>query len=296
MLVDRILVPLDGSSTAEAVLPHVRRLLRRHDATLILVRAVTPPPVEHAAMVVQAMEDAAREYLEGMKARLERAGVDVQVDLGVGGPATVVVSAARRRKATMIALATHGSTGLKRLLLGSVAEELVRLSPVPVLAVRPFHSYELRPKGGEEFAPVRNLLLPVDDAALALTAIDDVAKLAELFDSRVILLKILLRKGGKAPSTEAVEKAREELRGLGKRLERRGVETLQLVEAGEAVKGILSATRFHEADLVALPTHGRRGLRRLFLGSVSEEVLRKSTVPLLILRAEHAKGKVRKGS
>lgn len=284
MMVDRILVPLDGSMTAEAVLPQVRRLLKRNDSELILVRAVVPPPVENAALMIEAVQIAAEEYIAGLKQKLEAAGVRVKTQVRLGGPSTVILKVAAELKATMIALATHGSTGLKRLLLGSVAEELIRLSPLPILAVRPFYSYELSTKGGAEFEPLRNILLPVDEAALGALAIEPVAKLAELFESRVVLLKVLQPKGRKPVTEAATEAARKELTALSKRIEKRGVETGVVVGQGDAIEEILKSVRFHEIDLIAMPTHGRRGLKRLLLGSVTEQVLREARVPMLILR------------
>jgi nucleotide-binding universal stress UspA family protein len=287
MTIERILVPLDGSQTAEKVLPHVRRLLRREDSELVFVRAVVPPPVEHAALMVEAAEKAAEEYLAGLRERFEKAGVDVRTVVRVGAPGSVILEAAKSEKATLIAIATHGSSGVKRLLLGSVAEELVRHSPVPVLAVRPFFSYELTTKDGGEFDPVRTLLLPVDEAALAAIAIEPVSRLAEMFESRVTLVKVLPPKGGKPASEGAEKAARKDLASVAKRIGRRGVETRVEILRGSAVEGILGAAT--GADLIVMPTHGRSGLKRLFLGSVTEEVLRGARVPVLIVRPVKAK-------
>jgi nucleotide-binding universal stress UspA family protein len=287
MAVERILVPLDGSLTAEKVLPHVRRLLRREDSELILVRAVVPPPVEHAALMVEAAQKAAEEYLEGIRARFEKAGVDAEVVVRLGSPGSVILDVARERKATLVAIATHGSSGVKRLLLGSVAEDLVRHSPVPILAVRPFFEYSLAAKDGGEFDPVGTILFPVDEVALAAIAIAPVSRLAEMFESRVTLVKVLPSKGGKPASEGAEEAARKDLGSVAKRIGKRGVETRVEVLRGSAVEGILGAAT--GADLIVMPTHGRSGLKRLFLGSVTEEVLRAARVPVLIVRPVKAR-------
>ena len=278
-MIERIVVPLDGSLTAEAVLPQVRRLLYRHDSEVILVRAVDPPMVENAIIAAEAELAAAREYLLGQLERLEKAGVRAKYVVRIGSPVGVLLDVAKEHRATMIALATHGATGLKRLLFGSVAEGVVRKSPVPVLLLRPFWSYELVAPVGTEHAPVRNVLLAVDGSDLALEALPGVIEIADLFEARVVLLRVL---EGKNPETPA--EAEKQLKSIAKTIEKKGIETLTLVERGEPVDQILKALRFHEIDLLAMATHGRSGLTRAVTGSVTEEVLRRATVPILIAR------------
>jgi len=82
-----------------------------------------------------------------------------------------------------------------------------------------------------------------------------------------------------------LEEARNHLQGIAREFERRGVRTHTLVEKGEPVDEILKTLRFHQADLVVMTTHGRSGLSRLVTGSVTEKVLRKAPVPLLVVRA-----------
>jgi len=143
-MIERIVVPLDGSPTAEAILAQVRRILHRTDSEVILVRAVVPPPAEDSIGLAgaEAMIDAARNYTQGLEARLKDEGVRVKSITRVGTAAGVILDAARDEQASLIAMATHGETGLKRILLGSVTERVLRKSTVPVLVVQPFHSYD----------------------------------------------------------------------------------------------------------------------------------------------------------
>jgi len=283
-VIERIVVPLDGSLTAEAILPQVRRVLYRNDSEVILVRAVVPPPVENALLVAEPLLGAAREYLLGQKERLEKAGVRVKHVVRIGSPVGVILDVVAEEKATMIALATHGSTGVKRFLFGSVAEQVIRKTPVPVLLLRPFWSYELVPAGAPEQRPVRNLLLPVDGSDLSVEALPGVIEFADLFETRVVLLRVLEAKKRKAASADEKAEAMKQLQALARGIEKKGVETLSLVESGDPTEQILKAVRFHEIDLVAMTTHGRSGLGRAVTGSVTEDVLRKATVPLLITR------------
>lgn len=276
-MIERIVVPLDGSLTAEAILPQVRRVLYRNDSEVILVRAVVPPTVENTIEIAQTELAVAREYILGQMERLEKAGVRTKYVVRLGSPPGVILDVVEEQKATMIAMATHGTSGVSRFLFGSIAEAVMRKSPVPVLLLRPFWSYDLVPPVRPEQAPIRNLLLPVDGSDLSMAALPSVIEFAELFETRVVLLRVLGEKEEKA-------EAEKQLAALAKAIEKKGVETLSLIEKGDPLESILNAVRFHGIDLIAMTTHGRTGLSRVVTGSVTEEVLRKATVPLLVTR------------
>jgi nucleotide-binding universal stress UspA family protein len=283
-MIERIVIPLDGSLTAEAILPHVRRILHRNDSEVILLRAVVPAPVENSILVADAATLGAREYIHGVQERLDRQGVRVESEVRVGSPIGVILDVVEDRKATMIAMATHGATGVKRLLLGSVAEAVLRKSPVPVLAVRPFWTSEEPPSDDAERRPIRTLLVPVDGSDLSSLVIPAALEFAGLFEPRVVLLRVLDAKK-KSAGTADLEEAKSHLAGLARSFERKGIDTLQLVGKGDPVDEILKTARFHDVDLVAMTTHGRSGIGRLVTGSVTEQVLRQAPVPLLVVRA-----------
>ncbi len=283
-MIERIIVPLDGSLTAEAILPQVRRILHRHDSELVLVRAVVPAPVENSILVADAATLGSREYLHGVQERLAREGVRVDSEVRIGSPIGVILDIVEDRKATMIAMATHGATGLKRLLLGSVAEGVLRKSPVPVLAVRPFWTSEADLEQEAERRPVRTLLVPVDGSDLSALVVPGALEFAGLFEPRVVLLRVLETKR-KADDVRELEEAKSHLQGIARSFERKDIDTLLIVEKGDPVEEILKTARFHGADLIAMTTHGRSGSSRLVTGSVTEQVLRRAPVPLLVMRA-----------
>jgi nucleotide-binding universal stress UspA family protein len=140
MQISMILVPLDGSTLAEAALPPAVDLARRHGARMLLLRAVEA----HTAPMgdrVQAQVDAVREaesYVARMGEHVRQAGVP-QVDTSVwyGAPTASIVEGARYRGADLIVMSSHGRTGLGRLVLGSVAEQVLRGTRVPILLIRP---------------------------------------------------------------------------------------------------------------------------------------------------------------
>src|SRR6516162_5445884 len=115
-MIERIVVPLDGSATAETILPQVRRILRRAGSEITLVRAIVPPLAEDAMTMTaaEARLDQARNYVSGVERRLKETGVRVKSVTRVGAAAGVILDVAREERASLIAMATHGETGLKR--------------------------------------------------------------------------------------------------------------------------------------------------------------------------------------
>ena len=143
----RILVPVDGSSTSNRGLEQALALARSHDATIFLLHVVDEHViVQHAEAVaaltdqyLESMRASGREVLARARAAAERRGVTSRtllVENITGSVADIVVEQAKKQRADVIVMGTHGRRGVKRLVMGSDAEGVVRASPVPVLLVR----------------------------------------------------------------------------------------------------------------------------------------------------------------
>jgi nucleotide-binding universal stress UspA family protein len=139
MKLGTILVPLDGSVLAETALPEALELARERGARLLLVRAAeahTPVAVDPTQAQVRVVQEA-EAYLASVKARLAATGMtDIETSVWYGSPAYAIVEAARLRRADLIVMTTHGRTGLGRLILGSVAESVLRGTTTPILLLR----------------------------------------------------------------------------------------------------------------------------------------------------------------
>ncbi|NIO69862.1 MAG: universal stress protein [Anaerolineae bacterium] len=164
----KVLVPLDGSELAEAVLPYVEDLGKRCAAEVILLQVIATPPdrataiyrppkgdmpmaplPESAEDVVIAQHPIYREQemaslraeaersLAGAKERLSKAGLKVRVEVLFGRPADRIVEYAMKEEVDLIAMATHGRSGFSRWVFGSVAEKVLRATALPILLIRP---------------------------------------------------------------------------------------------------------------------------------------------------------------
>ena len=137
---DHILVPVDGSEASMDAVAHAAALAGVHGADLHVVNAIEPQAaVESAGVdIVGAMEDIGRQAIDDATSVAHEAGIDdVQGTILRGSPHREIVEYAEEHDIDLIVMGTHGRTGLGRLLLGSVTEKVVRVSPVPVLTIRP---------------------------------------------------------------------------------------------------------------------------------------------------------------
>lgn len=161
MKVDKILVPLDGSTVAEAALPTALDLAKENPgATLTLLRAaeaVTMPGVDAVGAQVLAVREA-EEYLDAVAKRLARDGrVKVKTSVWYGPPAKSIVEGAEAGKVDLIVMNSHGRTGLGRLVLGSVAESVLRGTRCPILLLRAAGAPVEAPKGSAEVRSAKDL-------------------------------------------------------------------------------------------------------------------------------------------
>lgn len=140
----KILVPLDGSSLAEAVLPHAQALAKTENAEIVLLQVPITPAREFfgkdtalADKVVKEIDDAAEDYVREKARRLRWSGIQVTTVVREGPVPETIANVANEVHADMIAMSTHGRVGIQRWLKGSIAEEVVHLTHIPVILIHP---------------------------------------------------------------------------------------------------------------------------------------------------------------
>lgn len=135
----RALVPLDGSAESEAIIPFIREIAGPLDIEVLLLRVLTPVPPAARPIVLDDMEvrhKDAEEYMAPLAAELRSRGVRVATEVRRGHPPAEIIAASRETGADVIAMTTHGRSGLGRLLFGSVAEAVLRQAEIPVFLMR----------------------------------------------------------------------------------------------------------------------------------------------------------------
>lgn len=275
-MLERILIPMDGSEVAESVLRRSKLLLKRPGTEVLLLRTtgMMPSASFDSSSLQATLHAEAETYLERLKRRLEAEGVRVRTLVRDGLAADLILGTASREGVTLILMSTHGRTGLSRWVFGSVAEKVLRASDTPVLVARAF---------GPE-APVyppRKIVVPVDDSECSMEVLSAVETLAKAAGSRVAVLNVMEHGTVAGPVSPCLERA------YG-RLKEAGIPCEPVLRRGDPAEQILEAARDFHADLVALTTHGRSGVGRWVLGSITEKVLRTAPVSLLVTRVKGA--------
>jgi nucleotide-binding universal stress UspA family protein len=279
---ERVLVPLDGSPLAETILSQVRRILFWKDVEVLLLRAVELPPLFPGGIVgsrAAELEEAAKAYVRGQELKLREKGARVRSLVRIGPAAGVILEAAETERATLVAMTTHGRSGLSRWAFGSVAEKVLRASPVPLLLTRSFvngASENARAASPQELQ-VQKILVPIEFSELSLEVLPYVSELGRLFNARVLLLNVCGQETACDVPVVEMTHAYENLREQGLAVE-------PLMRKGDPAEQILEASRELSVDFIAMTTHGRAGPSRWALGSVAEKVLRHAAMPVLLVR------------
>ncbi len=276
----RILIPLDGSLLAEQVLATGERL-RARGSVLHLIR-VNPAPSNPATPYDETLQVEAESYLDFMVTRLADRGVSAQWETRCGDVAQEVLVAARDHGCDLIAIASHGRSGMARLVFGSVAEKILRGAEIPTLFVRSIDAAAKERK-------LECILVPTDGTAVSERAIEPAALLAREHGARLHLLFVIESLWAAGDSKLAREQLREVRRvsdGLKQRaaaLRNEDIHARALVVRGDASDEVLAHAARYGADLIVMTPTGTTHRPHAF-GHVSEKVLRTASMPVLVVR------------
>jgi nucleotide-binding universal stress UspA family protein len=296
----KILIPLDGSKTAEKVLPYARfvagalKLPVELVAVIDIVEMTTHMSADRARHLDTMMEDSVRnseQYLKGIAGTFPT-GTKCRVEKGKAEQ--VIIETAAADKGTLITMATHGRSGMNRWLLGSVTEKVLRGGTNPMLLVRATEEGKT-----DSAATVKSIVVPLDGSELAEGVLPTVAELAKTLKLAVVLFRAYsiptsayaggegyyavnyeeLLTAMKEETVDYLEKKTEAVKKLGI------ANVSYVAKEGFAADEIISLSRKSPDNLIAMCTHGRSGVKRWMLGSVTETVVRHSADPVLVLRA-----------
>ena len=297
----KILIPLDGSRTAEKVLPYARHLTARLKipvellAVIDIAELATHITAEKARFLDPMIEEgmhSSENYLRGIAATFSPAAVTCKVEKGRAED--VIIQMGESDTAMLIAMATHGRSGVNRFLLGSVAEKVLRGAPNALLLVR---AREAARSDGE--ASFKSVIVPLDGSELAESILPMAGGLAKKLGLEVVLFRAYhipynayaADDGFYAVNyDDLIASVRDE---TNQYLEKKAVEIKQLgvekvssiAKEGFAGDEIIAMGHNTPNGLIAMCSHGRSGVRRWVLGSVAENVVRHTSDPVLVARA-----------
>lgn len=255
------LVPLDGSGDSETILSCLKLPLRQmlFDATLFRTAAADNPS--------EAAE--AKQYLEDVRRRLHSQRIDVFSALGLGRPAAEIPLFVKARQLSLIAMTTHGRGAVSKALMGSVAEEVLAQTRVPVLLTRP----------GDKGASWDHILVPLDGSPESERILPAARRLAS--ENHALLHLLRITRDGDSVDYLASHRAR---------LDADGFKAMPVLRHGHPGEEIVSYAKQTGIGLICMMSHHKTGIARLLAGSVTEYTLRHASCPLLVCPPEAAVG------
>jgi nucleotide-binding universal stress UspA family protein len=296
-----ILVPLDGSPFAEEALPLAISIANRAGASLEVMQVHEAYSLRDAfyswSPYYPALDEILKEkglaYLDSITTRLKKTAlVPATSALMIGAVGESIIECARGKDADLIVMTTHGRSPLSRFWLGSVADELVRHAPIPILLVRTREFWQ------DPGPTLKQILVPLDGSVLAERVLEPTLALGTLMGAKYTFVRAVetgLRPSDrphlgklKAAGQSEIEKRKAEaqtyLDGVAGRLRAKALCIQTRIVVGEmAANAVLDVAR-QNIDLIAIATHGRGGFKRLFLGSVADKIVRGAFTPVLVYR------------
>jgi nucleotide-binding universal stress UspA family protein len=297
----RIMIPLDGSELAERILPYARSLARELQLPVTLLQAIDPAVIAsfadpaqkgHFERIATGMKSKCADYLLNLEQSFAPF-LKVEQAVEIGHPAETIITKAAGDPGVLIAMATHGRSGFQRWTLGSVADKVLHAASNHLFLIRP------REESGKvnKEAALKTIVVPLDGSLVAEKVLPHVVVLAKKMVQQVILLlahSVRVQAFGEDVHTPRVDRMiegiREEARGyLAAKVQQLQAEGLEKVTSvlldGYPEEEIITFAQKTSGNMVAMCSHGRSGIRRWVLGSVTERVVRNSGAPVLIIRS-----------
>lgn len=290
---ERIVIPTDFSETAQTAIDLGTQLAAYYKSEVDLVNAIDATVYAYAGYPFASLS---KELLTGAESALKKVKLPGSISekrfVLSGNPATEIVEHAKRHKADLVVMGTHGHGAVARFLLGSVADRVLHHAPCPVMITK-------KPKGTvkhkkSKAKPFSRVLFPTDFSKTATQALNRAIAITEDMDAELYVLhvvddslitthvdderKIILKELRRHALDEMQKQLPAELM--------QHFDTIGAVNRGEPGKAICAFAETHHCDLIVMGSHGRTGLNRVLLGSVADKVVRRAKCAVLIERAK----------
>lgn len=286
---EKILVPLDGSSVAESVLPYAKGLALKFDAEITLL-GVYEPGATYTENLYGSYLKTVSSIIKNDLGDLGLKDPKIKIEVVAGKPAAEILTYADKENIALIILARYGSSGESPGTIGSVALRVLRIASKPVLIIR--HPADDTVKHN---ILITKILVPLDDSKVGEAALPYAEALAQKFEAELVLLNIVEpAPSSRSDRSSAVYRARNKederialdyINNMTKSIKAKGLITSGMVLAGYPADAIIKYSEEHAIDLIAISTHGRSGDSRWAIGSVTDKILYHGTIPVIV---EHA--------
>lgn len=288
----RVVVPTDFSETADTAISLAAEIADWYGSTLDLVNVVDATVYAYAGYPFASLS---KELMSGAEGALNKVKVPVKQAkisryLLTGSPSREIADHAKRHKAELIVIGTHGHGAVARFFLGSVADRVVHEADCSVIVTKKPKGKIKHPK--KKTKPISRILYPTDFSDTSKKALKQAISLTEDMDAELFVLHVI---DDSLISTHVEEErhiilkelrkhALDEMRShLPKEL-MENFETIGAVKRGEPGKAICAFAETHHCDLIVMGTHGRTGIERALIGSVADKVVRTAKSAVMLVR------------
>jgi len=281
----RVLFTTDFTDVSQRALPIISAIAHRYSSKVFAAHVWTPGPYlmvspEAASILDRQSERAAKQELERLSQSRPLNGIKMEPIVRCGEPAEEIGRLVQQLRINLAVMSTHGRTGFKHRVLGSVAEEVVRTLRCPVLTVGP--------RLAARFANIQsidNILFPTDFSAESMAVFPYLASLAHEYGSCLTVLHVLATEARER--REGAEQVCEQMKkALAKEISPRCPAEF-LIEYGDPVDAILAHSRRINADLIGLGVRGWTDIARHFRETVTYRVLAEAECPVLTHRGTY---------
>src|SRR3990170_8127732 len=276
---EKLLVATDGSKFSKSAIREALNLAKTCSSKLIAV-SVVKTNLEFEDLVPQVVEKAereVREHLESVKNKALKEGVGCEIVIHRSEESfRDIVNDAAKNKVDMIIIGTHGRTGLKRLMMGSVTAKVIGHAPCKVMVVPLNAKIECK-----------NILIATDGSRYSDAAASEAIGIAKRCGGSLIVISVALsdKEIILPEDDEEMILAKDNVKKIVELAEKEGVKTEGLTAIGKPYEAIVETSKQKHADLIVVGSHGKTGLNRLLMGSVTERIIGHSESAVLIVKA-----------
>ena len=267
---EKLMVATDGSKYSESAIREAISLAKICSSNLIAV-SVVKTNLEFDSVLPQFVEKAEQEaikHLESVKAQAAKEGVNCMTIVSRSEePYEDIVRHASKNNVDMIIMGTHGKTEMKRLMMGSVTALVIGHAPCNVL-VLPLNAK----------VECKNVLIATDGSKYSEAAASEALGIAKRCGSSLIVISV-------ASSDAEIASAKDNVNKVSEAAEKEGVKTTSVVTKGKPYEAIIETSKQKKADFIVVGSHGRTGLARLLMGSVTERVIGHAEAAVLVVKA-----------
>jgi len=267
---ETLLVATDGSEFSKNAVREAVNLAKICLGKLIAISIVqTNLEFEAGApQVIEKAEEEAIKHLESIKSQATKEGVDCETIVSLSeDPYQEVIDHASLNKVQMIIMGTHGRKGIKRLIMGSVVAKVISHTPCNVLVLPLNAKFECK-----------NILVATDGSKYSAAAADEAIGIAKRCESKLFVISV-------AASDVGMTSAHDNVKKIVAIAEKEGIKNDPIITRGEPDEAIAEAAKQRKADLIVMGSHGKTGLNKLLMGSVTERVISHSESAVLVVKA-----------